>query len=394
MEFPMSVLNGEIAKITIAPYRGGTTLEASVKMLVEGQEIRRRWKSPHTSRTATERWAREKAKSYLTTRAAKEKEPAPIMAEYAVRYVVDHVRTCKLRPSTADTMHTTLKHHLIPMFGELRVDQINDDHINEIKSLDLAAGTINHILQVLSQILKHAAAKGLLSRMPEIKRIRDRGGRHGFYSPADYNRLVTAAASEPRALVLVLLAGDAGMRIGEIMALEWSRIDYGANKVHVELSDWRGHIGPPKGGKPRSVPMTPRLRAALRDLEALRDSEASSARVLTRSQGRFGQEGARVTYSSSRQWLRAAHARAGVTPLGIHALRHTFCSHLAMAGAPVTAIRDLAGHSSVAITQRYMHLAPAGMVSAIDLLANVHATSCATSSVEKGGRHKSARREN
>jgi integrase len=390
----MSVLNGEIAKITIAPYRGGTTLEASVKMLVEGQEIRRRWKSPHTSRTATERWAREKAKSYLTTRAAKEKEPAPIMAEYAVRYVVDHVRTSKLRPSTADTMHTTLKHHLIPMFGELRVDQINDDHIIEIKSLDLAAGTINHILQVLSQILKHAAAKGLLSRMPEIKRIRDRGGRHGFYSPADYNRLVNAAASEPRALVLVLLAGDAGMRIGEIMALEWSRIDYGANKVHVELSDWRGHIGPPKGGKPRSVPMTPRLRAALRDLEALRDSEASSARVLTRSQGRFGQEGARVTYSSSRQWLRAVHARAGVAPLGIHALRHTFCSHLAMAGAPVTAIRDLAGHSSVAITQRYMHLAPAGMVSAIDLLANVHATSCATSSVEKGGRRKSARQEN
>jgi hypothetical protein len=58
----MSVLNGEITKITIAPYRGSTTLEADVKMLVEGQEVRRRWKSPHTSRTATERWAREKAK--------------------------------------------------------------------------------------------------------------------------------------------------------------------------------------------------------------------------------------------------------------------------------------------------------------------------------------------
>jgi hypothetical protein len=74
---PHVSLNGEITKITIAPYRGSTTLEADVKMLVEGQEIRRRWKSPHTSRTATERWAREKAKSYLTGRAAKEKEPAP-----------------------------------------------------------------------------------------------------------------------------------------------------------------------------------------------------------------------------------------------------------------------------------------------------------------------------
>jgi hypothetical protein len=67
----MSAVHGEITKITIAPYRGTTTLEADVKMLVEGQEIRRRWKSPHGSRTSTERWAREKAKSFLTGRAAK-----------------------------------------------------------------------------------------------------------------------------------------------------------------------------------------------------------------------------------------------------------------------------------------------------------------------------------
>jgi integrase len=394
MEFPMSAVHGEITKITIAPYRGSTTLEADVKMLVEGQEIRRRWKSPHGSRTATERWAREKAKFFLTGRAAKEKEPAPVMAEYAVRYVVDHVRACKLRPSTASTMHTTVKQHLIPMLGKLRVDQITDDHITEIKSLALAAGTINHILQLLSQILKHALAKGIVSRMPVIKRLRDRGGRHGFYSPEDYAWLVRAAAHEPRALVLVLLGGDAGMRIGEIIALDWSRVDYGANKVHVEVSDWKGHIGPPKGDKPRSVPMTPRLRAALRDLEALRDHEADGARVLTRSKSRFGEEGGGLTYSAAREWLTAAHTRAGVALLGVHALRHTFCSHLAMAGAPVTAIRDLAGHSSVAITQRYMHLAPAGMVSAIDLLANVHATSGATSSLENGGRRDPDRREN
>ena len=43
-----------------------------------------------------------------------------------------------------------------------------------------------------------------------------------------------------------------------------------------------------------------------------------------------------------------------------------------MAGAPVTAIRDLAGHSSVAITQRYMHLAPAAIIGAIDLLSGFH----------------------
>jgi len=389
----MSVLNGEITKITIAPYRGSTTLEADVKMLVEGQEVRRRWKSPHTSRTATERWAREKARAFLTGRAAKEKEPAPAFGEYAVRFVVDHIRACKLAPSTAEHLHTTLKQHLVPMFGHLRVDRIGDDQIMAVKSLDLAAGTINHILQVLGQILKNALSKGFLTRLPVIKPLKNGGGRARFYSPEDYGTLVRAAASDPRALVLVLLAGDAGMRIGEVIALEWARVDFGANKVHVEVTDWNGQVGPTKGGKPRSVPMTPRLRAALRDLEELGDLDASG-RVLMRSKGRFSEEGEPTTYSWARASLKAVHARAGVKALGAHALRHTFCSHLAMAGAPVTAIRDLAGHTSVSVTQRYMHLAPAGLMSAIDLLASVHATAGAPSSLEKGRRRKSARHEN
>ena len=44
---------------------------------------------------------------------------------------------------------------------------------------------------------------------------------------------------------------------------------------------------------------------------------------------------------------------------GVHILRHTFCSHLAMRGAPARAIQELAGHQDLATTQRYMHLSPA-----------------------------------
>jgi integrase len=48
--------------------------------------------------------------------------------------------------------------------------------------------------------------------------------------------------------------------------------------------------------------------------------------------------------------------------------RHTFCSHLAMRGAPTRAIQELAGHSDIATTQRYMHLSPASLDAAIRLL--------------------------
>ena len=54
--------------------------------------------------------------------------------------------------------------------------------------------------------------------------------------------------------------------------------------------------------------------------------------------------------------------------LGSHVLRHTFCSHLAMRGAAPKAIQALAGHSTLSMTLRYMHLAPSALCEAIDLL--------------------------
>jgi len=52
----------------------------------------------------------------------------------------------------------------------------------------------------------------------------------------------------------------------------------------------------------------------------------------------------------------------------VHLLRHTFCSHLAMRGAPITTIQALAGHRELGVTQRDMHLTPAALESAIRLL--------------------------
>jgi len=62
---------------------------------------------------------------------------------------------------------------------------------------------------------------------------------------------------------------------------------------------------------------------------------------------------------------------------------HPFCSHLAMRGAPARAIQELAGHKDLLTTQRYMHLSPAAIESAIRLLDGpAVATSAAQSSIE------------
>jgi site-specific recombinase XerD len=65
--------------------------------------------------------------------------------------------------------------------------------------------------------------------------------------------------------------------------------------------------------------------------------------------------------------MRRVARRANVKP-GVHILRHTFCSHLAMRGVAARAIQELAGHQDLRTTQRYMHLSPMAIESAIRLL--------------------------
>src|SRR5215475_2707956 len=102
--------------------------------------------------------------------------------------------------------------------------------------------------------------------------------------------------------------------------------------------------------------MTRRLTEALREARHLR-----GPRVLCDGAGKP------LTQKVIQVLVRRTARRANVKP-GIHILRHTFCSHLAMRGAPARAIQELAGHQDLGTTQRYMHLSPAALDAAIRLL--------------------------
>ena len=79
---------------------------------------------------------------------------------------------------------------------------------------------------------------------------------------------------------MVVLRGDPGLRLGEIVALEWRDLDLAARRLTVQRSDWLGHVTVPKGGRSRQLPMTQRLTAALKAARNLR-----SDRVLSLSDG-------------------------------------------------------------------------------------------------------------
>ena len=78
-------------------------------------------------------------------------------------------------------------------------------------------------------------------------------------------------------------------------------------------------------------------------------------------------DGSPITRDRVIKAVRGAQRIAGIEQ-GVHILRHTFCSHLAMKGAPARAIQELTGHADLSTTQRYMHLSPAATEDAIRLL--------------------------
>ena len=115
--------------------------------------------------------------------------------------------------------------------------------------------------------------------------------------------------------------------------------------------------------------MTTRLAEALREARHLR-----GPRVLCDGTGKA------LTQKVIQVLVRRTARPANVKP-GIHILRHTFCSHLTMRGAPARAIQELAGHQDLGTTQRYMHLSPAAIDAAIRLLET--GTEISRAAVEK-----------
>jgi len=270
---------------------------------------------------------------------------------FAPRFVDGHARANRHKPSGINSIESILKWHLIPTLGPKRLDAITNEQVQRLKLalVERAPKTVNNVLTVLSTLLKRAVEWGELQRLPcTIKLLPNPKKTMRFHDFEQYERLLTIARKrDAQAYLMVLLGGDAGLRLGEIIALEWRDVELSARRLTVQRSEWLGHVTVPKGGRSRQLPMTQRLTAALRGVRHLR-----SGRVLCL------EDGTSITRDRVIKAIRGAQRVAGIDQ-GVHILRHTFCSHLAMKGAPARAIQELAGHADLSTTQRYMHPSPA-----------------------------------
>jgi len=266
--------------VTIRPYRrGGWEVDIRVVTPDGTREFRVRKRAPVSSRSAAARWAegRERVLFERLMKPPQDNAPpkeAPPLRESASRFLDGHARANRQKPSGVAAKETILRVHLIPALGHKKLDAIKSEDVQHLKSglSTKAAKTVNNILTVLSVLLKKGVEWDVIERVPcTIRLLRVSKTSTRFYDFDEFDRLVAAAlAMEPRAHVLVLMAGEAGLRLGEMVALEWSDIDFVKRQVCVQRSAWKGHIASPKGGRLRYIPRTTPLAGALRDHRHLR----------------------------------------------------------------------------------------------------------------------------
>ncbi|MFZ5480454.1 MAG: tyrosine-type recombinase/integrase [Myxococcota bacterium] len=254
---------------------------------------------------------------------------------------------------------SAIRRHLRPAFGELRL------HVVERRvaayTLDrrhLAAKTVFNHLTLLASMLRYAVELGWLREAPRIRKPRRVKDQYKWLrSRAEIRELLAAAKTEhPMAVVLFATALYTGMRAGELGGLRWEDVDFDRRLIDVRRTYTRA-----KGTKNDETRNVPIVDALLPLLRAWKDV-GTSPWVFVNCSGRPLRPSARVFQEVFQRCLRRARIATGKERLGeritFHDMRHTFASHWMMAGGDIFKLQKILGHSSLASTLRYAHLAP------------------------------------
>ena len=269
--------------------------------------------------------------------------------------------------------------HLAPVFGAKPLRSITPFDLERFKSQSktrtLSAKSIHHDLCIIRTVFRKAAAWGLYSgpnptdkvAFPKLNNKRLR------YLSIDeaHTLLATLRERSPQTADQALLALHCGLRAGEVLDLRWGNLDFKARVIH--LLD-------PKAGESQQAFMTDQVEEML--LSRLPENVRPADFIFP------GRDGGRQ-FKVSDTFVRT------VADLGLndgvddarervvfHSLRHTFCSWLALQGTPLYTIQRLARHKSIAMTERYAHLAPDHKQDAVNSMAALFA--------EGGGEPKQA----
>lgn len=269
-------------------------------------------------------------------------------------------------------------------FNPLAVERIRRDWLKAGK----AARTVNRDVQRLQSVLRRAVEEGVLTVPPlhGLKPLKtDKGGRVRFLTAGEEKALREALEDREKALrqarvrfntwrvargkkplpereganldhlrPLVLLALNTGLRRGELLGLTWGAMNLSAKMLTVTAAT-------AKSGHTRRVPLNAEAASVLSAWHQRARTTGSDALVFP------GRDGGRLG-SVATAW-RGLVKRAGIKNFRLHDCRHNFASRLVQSGVDLYTVKELLGHSEIAMTERYSHLAPDNLRAAVEKIS-------------------------
>lgn len=263
---------------------------------------------------------------------------------------LDSLKANKSRSHASYTTKTNL--YLSPTFGGMQINRITKPMVirwRDEQARQFAATTVNSSMTALSSAFSYFVDQGWCPANPcsEVKTIKTIERVYEWIKTREeITRLI--AECHPNIRDIVTLALGTGMRIDELLHLQWPDIDF-ANRL---IAVHRGRQGTTKSGKARHVPILDSMLPFLRALALHRDGATLVFRGF--------KKGAPRTKPGVTVPFKAAVAAAGLPPgLRFHDLRHTFASHWVLNQGDIFRLSKILGHADVTVTQRtYAHLVP------------------------------------
>ncbi|WLQ15606.1 site-specific integrase [Hahella aquimaris] len=198
----------------------------------------------------------------------------------------------------------------------------------ELRESGLSQSTINNRVQIVKRVLNLAYREWDWIEEPlgqKLKKPDPKNARHVYLTPSQVLMLATSVPEDCMWVGrVIILSAFTGLRQGELLKLGAENYIDGRIMLRPDQT---------KNGKPRIVPVLQEMREWLE-----------------------GTLPFPIKYQDIRRGFECARTQCKMEHVRFHDLRHTYASFLAASNAPITAVRDLLGHSSLIVTSRYAHL--------------------------------------
>ena len=239
-----------------------------------------------------------------------------------------------------------------PVMGNKMLNTISQFDIEkmkkQMKDANKAPKTINYAIDVIRMAFNMAIRWGYASNNPAVgvKRPKKDNRRIRFLTREEANALLEECKRRSRQLYeIASLSLYTGMRFGEIANLTYQNIDFDNKLIYIK---------DPKNQSNRVAYMIPQVEKILKDKgPGLPDELVFKDRNLKQLKS--------ISKSFDRA-VKTLGLNNGITDprnrVVFHTFRHTFASWLAIQGTPIYTIKELMGHKTLAMTERYSHLAP------------------------------------